>query len=204
MVRLTRIYTRQGDGGDTHLGDMRRVPKTDARVEAYGEVDETNSAIGVARAHTLDPRADDWLRVVQNDLFDVGADLSLPTDSPRRPDALRVTQDQVDRLERWCDIANERLNPLKSFVLPGGSPGAAALHAARTVCRRAERRVVALAEQDTINTLALKYLNRLSDLLFILARAENRNGRDDVLWEPGAGREDAASGGQDEPPPEAA
>lgn len=195
MVRLTRIYTRLGDGGETHLGDMRRVRKTDARVEAYGEVDEANSAIGVARAHGLPDPLDRWLEVVQNDLFDLGADLSVPYDgAPGGVEPLRVTGVQVARLEGWCDTANAELQPLTSFVLPAGSPGAAALHLARTVCRRAERRTVALAEAEPVNPQAVAYLNRLSDLLFILSRVVNRTGRGDVLWTPGAGRDALASG----------
>lgn len=187
MVRLTRIYTRGGDAGETHLGDMSRVGKTHARVEAFGDVDEANSVIGVARALGPDVRTDGWLRVIQNDLFDVGADLSVPEDSETRPDPLRITQGQVDRLEGWCDLANEDLDPLTSFILPGGTPVAASLHAARAVCRRAERRVVALSRDERVNPRVLAYLNRLSDLLFILARTANR-GSGDVLWEPGAGR----------------
>jgi len=174
-VRLTRIYTRGGDAGETSLGDGSRVSKTDSRVEAIGDVDELNSAVGWA----LVAREDAMLVRVQNELFDVGADLSVPfvEDDGR----LRVTQEQIDRLERECDEANERLEPLKSFVLPGGNEAAARLYLARAICRRAERH--ALAVEDT-NPLALVYLNRLSDLLFILARAAN-DGRE-PLWKPGA------------------
>jgi cob(I)alamin adenosyltransferase len=184
MVRLTRIYTRLGDEGETHLGDMSRVRKDSARVVAYGDVDELNAAIGVARTHPLAAAADAWLEVVQNDLFDLGADLCVPPDDGRRG-RLRVAPAQVERLERWCDEANEELAELASFVLPGGSPGAAALHHARTVCRRAERSAVTLADREPVTPAALAYLNRLSDLLFILARAENRDAGGDVLWVPG-------------------
>jgi cob(I)alamin adenosyltransferase len=187
VVRLTRIYTRHGDGGDTHLGDMSRVRKTSPRVAAYGDVDELNSVIGVARASAPEAQADAWLAAVQNDLFDLGADLCVPeVETPeggREP--LRVTAEQVERLERWCDEVNESLEPLTSFVLPAGSPGGAALHLARTVCRRAERSTVALADAEPVNPQAVVYLNRLSDLLFILARAANRDAGGDVLWVPG-------------------
>lgn len=188
MVRLTRIYTRLGDAGDTHLGDMSRVRKTSARVVAFGDVDEANSAIGVARTHPLPDPLDAWLGVVQNDLFDLGADLCVPhSDAPTDPSPLRVQVQQVTRLEGWCDTANTGLEPLTSFILPGGAPGAAALHMARAVVRRAERSTVALADQETVNPHAAAYLNRLSDLLFIVARVANaENG--DVLWVPGAGR----------------
>jgi len=191
MVRLTRIYTRLGDGGETHLGDMRRVAKDSLRVRAFGEVDEANSAIGVARAHGLAVATDRRLERVQNDLFDVGADLCLPEGPDAREGALRVTAAQVTRLEGWCDEVNAGLGALTSFVLPGGTAGAAALHLARTVTRRAERAVVALRDVEPVNAHALAYLNRLSDLLFILARAENAD-RGDVLWTPGAGREGGA------------
>jgi cob(I)alamin adenosyltransferase len=186
MVRLTRIYTRLGDGGDTHLGDLSRVRKTHARVCAYGDVDETNSAIGVARAAGLPAELDGWLAMVQNDLFDLGADLSMPTPpAAGGPPRLMVTAAQVARLERWCDVANERLEPLTSFVLPAGTPAAAALHLTRTICRRAERAVIALADREPVGPEAVRYLNRLSDLLFILARACNAEAGGDVLWRPG-------------------
>ena len=186
MVRLTRIYTRQGDGGDTHLGDLSRVRKTHARVCAYGDVDETNSALGVARALGLAAELDRWLALIQNDLFDLGADLSMPEPpDPAGPQRLQVTAAQVTRLEQWCDVANDRLEPLTSFVLPSGTPGAAALHLARTICRRAERAVIALADLEPVNPEAVRYLNRLSDLLFILARACNADAGGDVLWHPG-------------------
>ncbi len=184
MVRLTRIYTRLGDGGDTHLGDMSRVRKTDARVAAFGDVDELNSVIGLARQKAIPAGYLDWLGGIQNDLFDLGADLCVPEGAEGTP--LRVTADQVTRLEGMCDEVNGTLEDLTSFVLPGGSPGAAALHHARTVCRRAERSVVALADAQTINPQAVKYLNRLSDLLFILARGANAaTGAADILWVPG-------------------
>jgi cob(I)alamin adenosyltransferase len=190
MVRLTRIYTRHGDDGDTHLGDLSRVRKTAARVCAYGDVDETNSAIGLARALGLPPDFDGWLASVQNDLFDLGADLSIPGATPSADGArLQVTADQVAELEQWCDRANARSEPLASFILPGGTPAAAALHVARTVCRRAERSVIALADQEAVNPEAVRYLNRLSDLLFIIARACNAAADGDVLWRPGGGRE---------------
>jgi cob(I)alamin adenosyltransferase len=187
VVRLTRIYTRLGDGGDTHLGDMSRVRKTSARVVAYGDVDELNSAIGVARAEGLPDGADAWLSVVQNDLFDVGADLCLPGTEAGEA-RLRVTAGQVERLEGWCDEVNETLEPLTSFVLPAGTRAAAALHLARAVCRRSERSAIALADAEPVTPEAIAYLNRLSDLLFILARAANRDAGGDVLWTPGAGR----------------
>jgi cob(I)alamin adenosyltransferase len=180
-VNLTRIYTRLGDGGETHLGDMSRVPKTHARIEAYGTVDELNAQIGVAlAAGGLPPSYDEWLRRVQNDLFDVGADISVPEGGTR--ERLRVIPDQTAWLEQACDEANEPLAPLKSFVLPGGTPAAAQLHVCRTVCRRAERRAIACG--DAINPETVRYLNRLSDLLFILSRGANAGGSE-PLWEPG-------------------
>ncbi len=195
MVRLNVIYTRTGDGGETGLGDGSRRPKTDARVVAMGDVDEANCAVGLARLSTrgaADPTLaaiEPTLARIQNDLFDLGADLSLP----RRPDeahgaALRVAPSQVEALERAIDALNEKLEPLRSFVLPGGSAAAAALHQARAVCRRAERSLVALAaiEGETVGEAALAYVNRLSDYLFVAARAANDDGRADVLWVPGA------------------
>lgn len=184
VVRLTRIYTRHGDAGETHLGDMSRVSKTHPRVAAYGDVDELNACIGVAVAGGVPPPQLEWLRRIQNDLFDVGADLAVPPAEETRS-RLRVTAEQVAVLEGWCDEVNDRLPNLTSFVLPGGSPRAAALHQARAVCRRAERSVVALAESDEVSPWALAYLNRLSDLLFILARDANAGGANDVLWVPG-------------------
>jgi cob(I)alamin adenosyltransferase len=178
-VNLTRIYTRLGDGGETHLGDMSRVPKTHPRIEAYGDVDELNAQIGVALATVgLPERHGEWLRRVQNDLFDAGADLSVPPGGER--ERLRLRAEQVTWLEQACDEVNATLEPLRSFVLPGGSAAAAQLHVCRTVCRRAERR--ALLVEDA-SPEVVRYLNRLSDLLFILSRAANDG--DEPLWEPG-------------------
>jgi cob(I)alamin adenosyltransferase len=182
-VRLDRIYTRGGDGGETSLGDGSRVSKTDPRLEAYGTVDELNSAIGFALAGDLPAASRPWLERIQNDLFDLGADLSVPLTDEKK-ERLRITQGQVDRLEEFCDRANEGLEPLRSFVLPGGTDGAARLHLARTVCRRAERLAVGLAALDSVNPLTIAYLNRLSDLLFILARVANA-GSAEPLWQPG-------------------
>jgi cob(I)alamin adenosyltransferase len=188
-VHLTRIYTRTGDAGMTALGDGSRVPKTDPRIEAYADVDETNAAIGVALA--LGGLSDELTAVltrVQNDLFDLGADLCAPiVPNPKWP-PLRVEEDYVARLEGWCDEFNAKLSKLDSFILNGGTPGAALLHAARTTCRRAERRAWTLIEVDPerTNQLTAKYLNRLSDLLFILARTANPDG--DVKWVPGGER----------------
>jgi len=179
-VNLTRIYTRHGDAGDTHLGDMSRVPKTHPRIEAYGTVDELNSHVGLAL--TLEDLPDDWsewLGRIQNDLFDVGADIAAPEDPDR--DRLRVAPEQTTWLEQRCDEVNATLPPLKSFVLPGGTRTAAQLHVCRTVCRRAERLAVACGDQ--LGPEVVRYLNRLSDLLFILARAANSG--DEPLWEPG-------------------
>jgi cob(I)alamin adenosyltransferase len=187
MVRLTRIYTRGGDKGQTSLGDGARVAKHDPRVAAFGTVDEANAAIGLARLH-CDAAIDVVLARVQNDLFDLGADLCRPEDADAKASPLRVTPVQVERLESEIDRANERLATLDSFVLPGGTPAAAYLHLARTVARRAERDVTALAECEAINPEALRYINRLSDLLFVLARLTNDGGAKDVLWEPGAHR----------------
>jgi cob(I)alamin adenosyltransferase len=184
-VRLTKIYTRGGDTGETSRGDGKRVPKTDLRIAAYGTVDELNSLLGLALASDdLPDEFRPWLEQVQNDLFDVGADLAVPLSDER--ERLRARQSQVDRLEELCDLVNERLEPLKSFVLPGGGEAAARLHVARTVCRRAEREAVALAEAEDASPVALAYLNRLSDLLFILARAAV--GGEEPLWKPGASR----------------
>jgi cob(I)alamin adenosyltransferase len=182
-VRLTRIYTRGGDRGETSLGDGRRVPKTDPRIEAYGTVDELNSFLGIVlAAHDLPDELRPWLERVQNDLFDVGADLSVPLADER--ERLRVTQGQVEWLEGLCDLVNERLQPLKSFILPAGGEVASRLHVARAVCRRAERRSAALAEAQDANPVALAYLNRLSDFLYILARAASQGA--EVLWKPGS------------------
>jgi cob(I)alamin adenosyltransferase len=185
MVLLTRIYTRGGDQGRTSLGDGSRVAKHAVRVEAYGNVDETNAVIGLARLHA-EGLVDEALARIQNDLFDLGADLCRPDDGT---DAhLRIAEPQVERLEREIDQMNAELSPLKSFVLPGGTPAAAFLHLARTVARRAERSVVRLGEQETVNPAALRYLNRLSDYLFVLSRVANGGGSKDVLWVPGANR----------------
>jgi cob(I)alamin adenosyltransferase len=182
-VNLTRIYTRLGDGGETHLGDMSRVPKTHPRIEAYGTVDELNSHVGVVLAlPDLQPQQRDWLRRVQNDLFDVGADISVPEGDDR--ERLRVTAEQTEWLESICDEVNAGLPKLRSFVLPGGSQAAALLHVCRTVCRRAERRTL---EVEGLNPEVVRYLNRLSDLLFILARAANEGG-EEPLWVPGGER----------------
>ena len=188
MVTLNRIYTRTGDGGLTRLATGAPRPKHDSRVEAYGGVDETNACVGVVRAHTADDAIlDPMLARVQNDLFDLGADLATPGE---QDGALRILSGQVDRLEREIDQLNAELSPLTSFILPGGSPAAAALHVARTVCRRAERGVTLLmsVEAEGVSADALKYLNRLSDLLFVAARWANDRGRADVLWTPGATR----------------
>jgi len=190
MVVLNRIYTRTGDDGSTALGDGERRPKYDLRVAAYGTVDETNAAIGVARLHLADaPVLDAMLGRIQNDLFDLGADLSVPA-REGKAERLRVVASQVDRLERDIDTLNADLAPLTSFVLPGGSPAAAYLHVARTVCRRAERLVVELAARpdEVVGDAAIKYLNRLSDFLFVASRAANGNGARDVLWVPGQNR----------------
>ena len=194
MVRLNRIYTRTGDDGTTGLGDGQRRPKFDARVSAYGEVDELNCVIGLARlatgvAHNSDlAPIDATLARAQNDLFDLGADLCVPPGGAA--EALRVTPAQVEGLEQDIDLLNENLSPLRSFVLPGGSPVAAALHQARAVCRRAERAIVTLAshEGESVGDPALAYINRLSDYLFVAARYANRRGESDVLWVPGAHR----------------
>lgn len=186
MVYLNRIYTRGGDAGQTTLGDMSRVTKTSPRIVAYGAVDELNAVLGLARSHDLPPPFAAWLQQIQNDLFDVGADLCVPeSDPPREPPPLRVRPEQAERLEHCIDTVNERLTPLTSFVLPGGSRAAAVLHHARTVCRRAEIEVWRLAEVEQINAQATIYLNRLSDLLFVMARACNDDGKTDVLWVPG-------------------
>jgi cob(I)alamin adenosyltransferase len=188
-VHLTRIYTKTGDAGTTALGDGSRVEKTDPRIEAYADVDEANAAIGVALAlGNLSDELRAVLMIVSNDLFDVGADLCSPiVPDPKWP-PLRATEEQVTRLEGWCDEFNARLSTLDSFILPGGTPGAALLHVARTVTRRAERRVWALIEHDPdrTNPLTAKYLNRLSDLLFIASRVANPDG--DVKWVPGGQR----------------
>ena len=183
-VRLTRIYTGGGDRGETSLGDGSRVSKLDSRIGAYGAVDEVNANIGLILAdEALPEQIREAFLSIQNDLFDVGADLSVPL---AKEDRLRVTQEQVDELERRCDELNADLPPLRSFVLPGGTEPAARLHVARTVCRRAEREALAAAQDHELNPLALVYINRLSDFLFIAARAANASaGRDEPLWKPG-------------------
>jgi cob(I)alamin adenosyltransferase len=187
MVHLTRIYTRGGDAGETSLGDGIRVSKHGPRIAAIGVVDETNAAVGLARLHATG--ADDaMLARIQHDLFDLGADLCTPETGRRADGALRIVAAQVERLEREIDAMNELLAPLNSFVLPGGSPAAAYLHLARTVARRAERQISELATVEPVNPEALKYINRLSDHLFVLSRRVNDNGTDDVLWRPGANR----------------
>ena len=193
MVQLTKIYTRGGDQGETSLGDGSRVAKHDARVEAYGTVDEANAVIGlvrveIARAGADKKDLDAALSRIQNDLFDLGADLCTPEDGRRAEGALRIAASQVEWLEIEIDKTNERLAPLSSFILPGGSSVAAQLHLARTVARRAERCVTELALSETVNMEAVKYLNRLSDLLFVMSRAANNDGAGDVLWVPGANR----------------
>jgi cob(I)alamin adenosyltransferase len=189
MVQLTRIYTRGGDKGETSLGDGRRVVKDDLRVDAYGTVDEANSVIGLARLHCAAlPETDAQLGRIQNDLFDLGADLCVPSQSRKDDGALRIVQSQIDRLETEIDAMNDLLAPLNSFILPGGSPAAAHLHLARTVVRRAERLICALARDEDVNPLAIAYINRLSDHLFVLARHVNGRGAADVLWVPGQHR----------------
>ncbi|WP_313194689.1 cob(I)yrinic acid a,c-diamide adenosyltransferase [Shinella zoogloeoides] len=192
MVKLNKIYTRTGDNGTTGLVAGPRRKKHDLRVESYGEVDEANSAIGLARQHLADfPALDRMLMRVQNDLFDLGADLATPeTGKTLDYEPLRIAQAQVDRLEKEIDALNADLEPLRSFVLPGGTPAAAALHLARTVARRAERRIVALqdSEGETVSAAAVAYINRLSDFLFVAARWVNDKGRADILWVPGQNR----------------
>lgn len=186
MVYLSRIYTKSGDHGDTGLGDGSRVPKDHPRVAAYGSVDELNAVLGLLISHHPQTAEVDLLRSIQNDLFDVGADLCLPQAAGEAAGArLRVRAEQAERLEQAIDRLNGGLAPLTSFILPGGQGPAAWCHLARTVCRRAEREVVTLGHGETINPQAIVYLNRLSDLLFVLARVYNNNGRDDILWQPG-------------------
>jgi len=183
VVYLSRIYTKTGDQGETALGDGSRVAKDHPRVAAYGSVDELNAVLGLLLIQPLEPALVELLRGVQNDLFDVGADLCRPAAEGEQ--VLRVRPEQAARLEQAIDRANAPLQPLRSFVLPGGSPAAAWCHLARTVCRRAERDVVSLARAEAVNPHVIVYLNRLSDLLFVLARHCNRQGQDDVLWVPG-------------------
>lgn len=187
MVTLTKIYTRGGDKGETSLSDGRRVPKSDLRVAAYGTVDETNAVIGLARLHTQGD-TDAMLFRIQNDLFDLGADLCTPETGRKAEGALRIVDSQVERLEQEIDTLNADLQPLTSFILPGGTPVAAYLHLARTVSRRAERLICELAGVETINPAAVRYINRLSDHLFVLARHLNDRGAADVLWVPGGNR----------------
>ena len=190
MVTLNKIYTRTGDAGTTRLASGAEVSKTDARVGAYGAVDELNSVLGVARLHSgQNDRIDAMLARIQNELFDLGADLATPLEPAPKWEALRIIDSQVDRLEKEIDWMNESLKPLDSFILPGGSPLSSHLHVARTICRRAEREAVALVETgEKVNMEAVRYLNRLSDHLFVAARRANANGADDIKWIPGATR----------------
>jgi cob(I)alamin adenosyltransferase len=191
MVKLNRIYTRTGDDGSTGLANGERRAKCDSRVEAYGDIDETNSFIGLARLSTAaSSELDSMLARIQNDLFDLGADLATPpSDKPLGYEPLRIIGTQVIRLEQEIDALNARLTPLKSFILPGGSSAAAALHIARAVSRRAERRMVALAmEGESVSAQALQFVNRLSDFLFVAARIANNDGASDILWRPGQNR----------------
>jgi len=193
VVKLNKIYTRTGDDGTTGLGTGERRLKSDLRVDAYGTVDEANACIGIARVHTATshPAIDAMLSRIQNDLFDLGADLAVPDDGkPLGYEPLRIVAAQTDRVEKDIDLLNKDLQPLKSFVLNGGTPAAAALHLARTVARRAERLMVALAQDPSehVNRDGLKYINRVSDFLFVAARAVNDNGNADVLWVPGKNR----------------
>jgi cob(I)alamin adenosyltransferase len=187
-MKLDRIYTRSGDDGRTSLGDGARLPKFHARVTAYGTVDEANAAIGIAMLHIEDTPVRDVLTRIQNDLFDLGADLCRPEREHRKVEPLRVSERQVTWLEEAIDSFNAELSPLDSFVLPGGSASSAYLHYARTVVRRAERYMTEIAYQEPVNPAALRYANRLSDLLFILARYLNDKGRNDALWKPGRHR----------------
>jgi len=189
MVRLDKIVTKAGDGGKTRLATGEPVSKASPRVEAYGSVDEANSAIGVARLHTTaDTLLDPILDRVQNDLFDLGADLATPHADDLKFEPLRVQESQVMRLEAEIDLLNDKLSPLTSFILPGGTPAAAHLHLARAISRRAERAIVALADVEPVSAEAIKFANRLSDLLFVAARYANDQGRADLLWKPGANR----------------
>jgi cob(I)alamin adenosyltransferase len=191
MVQLTKIYTRGGDKGQTSLGNGQRVAKHDVRVAAYGTIDELNAVLGIAQVYIQQQpkmaQHGESLARIQNDLFDLGADLCRPQGEDEKH-ALRIIESQVERLEQEIDAMNADLAPLKSFVLPGGTPAAAHLHMARTVARRAERLITALSAQEEINAAALRYTNRLSDYFFVLARVCNNNGADDVLWVPGATR----------------
>ena len=188
MVTLDRIYTRGGDGGETSLGDGNRVAKDSPRIAAIGAIDETNAVIGLARLHAAGSEVDVMLGRIQNDLFDLGADLATPEGGRKSQNALRVSDKQVERLEHEIDTINAHLAPLKSFILPGGTAAAAHLHLARTVARRAERWMVTLARGESLSPAAIRYVNRLSDHLFVLARHVNGQGEKDVLWTPGANR----------------
>ena len=192
MVVLNKIYTRTGDDGTTALGSGRRVAKYDLRVEAYGTLDETNAAIGIARLYTKDgpPSLDAMLARIQNDLFDLGADLCFPDETKDARGRLQMSDTQVARLESEIDTLNRELEPLRSFVLPGGSPASSHLHLARTISRRAERLIVALAARqgESVGEAALRYINRLSDFLFVAARFANDKGKSDVTWVPGKNR----------------
>ena len=193
MVKLTKIYTRGGDQGETSLGNGERTAKHSLRVEAYGTVDEINAAIGlvrmeICRSTTVNPLIDIALQRIQNDLFDLGADLCTPKGKEDIDGKLRISATQVDWLEAEIDRFNDQLCPLNSFILPGGAPVASQLHLARTVTRRAERSATCLAETEIVNPEAIKFLNRLSDLLFVMSRTANKYGKDDVLWVPGENR----------------
>jgi cob(I)alamin adenosyltransferase len=197
MVYLSRIYTKAGDSGQTSLGDGTRVSKNHPRVAAYGSVDELNSVLGLLLTLVPTPGESELLLSIQNDLFDVGADLCVPLSEGEQPGScLRIQAQQALRLEQAIDRLNEHLEPLTSFVLPGGSTAAAWAHLARTVCRRAEREVISLAACEAINPQVIVYLNRLSDLLFVLARVYNNQGRGDVLWQPGKTRADQPTSGE--------
>lgn len=187
MVKLTKIYTRGGDAGVTSLGNGSRLPKHDLRIAAYGTVDEANATVGLARLHTAG-ESDAMLGRIQNDLFDLGADLCTPEQEAPKYPPLRIIQAQIDRLEAEIDRMNEKLAPLNSFILPGGTPASAYLHQARTVARRAERLITELAAREAINPAAVRYINRVSDHLFVLSRHLNKDGANDVLWVPGANR----------------
>ncbi len=188
MVFLSKIYTRSGDEGQTGLGNGQRVWKNSLRVQSYGEVDELNSVLGIVLIQENCPEKD-LLKKIQNDLFDLGADLCFPEEKEEKTSSsLRIIESQVIRLEQSIDRLNEPLPPLKSFILPGGSQAAAFLHLARTICRRAERSLIALHQIEPVNPFAIQYLNRLSDLIFVLTRVANQNGEKDILWQPGNNR----------------
>ena len=191
MVTLSKIYTKTGDSGETSLGNGNRVAKHSLRVSAYGTVDETNATVGLAKLYTESTVISTQLAVIQNDLFDLGADLCRPDhqkDAEAQYQPLRMTSNQVKRLETEIDLMNKNIEPLRSFILPGGSKLAAHLHLCRTVSRRAERLTVELSESETVNAHSIQYLNRLSDWFFVAARVANSNGKDDILWVPGANR----------------